>query len=124
MINNEIIAKAYSSINYVVAVTLFCIGLYALIIKPNLIKKFMGLNIIETSVFLFIISSGLVEGGIAPIYTKTTPANPVFVNPIPQALILTAIVVAVSTTALALSLMIKLYDQCGTLNANKLKELR
>lgn len=124
MINNEIIAKAYSSINYVAAVTLFCIGLYALIIKPNLIKKFMGLNIVETSIFLFIISSGFVEGGMAPVYTKDTPVNPVFVNPISQALILTAIVVAVSTTALALSLMIKLYDQCGTLNANKLKELR
>ncbi len=124
MINNEVIAKAYSSINYVVAVTLFCIGLYALIIKPNLIKKFMGLNIIETSVFLFIISSGYVKGGVAPIYTHDTPVNALFVNPIPQALILTAIVVAVSVTALALSLIIKLYDQCGTLNANKLKELR
>lgn len=124
MIVSDMLAKAVASINYVVSVTLFCIGLYALITKPNLIKKFMGLNIIETSVFLFIISSGLVEGGLAPIYTSDMPANPIFVNPIPQALILTAIVVAVSVTALALSLMVKLYDQCGTLNANKLKELR
>ncbi|MDO8885885.1 cation:proton antiporter subunit C [Candidatus Oleimmundimicrobium sp.] len=121
---SELFYKLNVNFNYVVAVTLFIIGLYAMISNPNLIKKFMGLNIMETSVFLFIVSSGAITGGKAPIIGEGLSSGTVFVNPIPQALILTGIVVAMSTTALALSLMIKLYEQCGTLNADKIKELK
>lgn len=108
--------------NYVVSITLFLIGLYAVITKPNFIKKLLGLNIMETSVFLFIVSVGTVKGGQAPIMTGVLKGAK-FANPIPQALILTGIVVAVSTTALALSLAIGLYKHCGTLEENKLKQM-
>ncbi|MCX8006941.1 MAG: cation:proton antiporter subunit C, partial [Coriobacteriia bacterium] len=96
-------------------------GLYCVIAKNNLIKKFMGLNIMETSVFAFIVALGVVDGGSAPI--MGADAHPPFVNPIPQALILTGIVVAVSTTALALSLIVRVWRQCGTIEADELREL-
>ena len=111
--------KLYFNFNYTVSMILFSIGLYTVISKSNLIKKLMGLNIMETSVFLFFISIGAVKGGKAPIIEATS--GTLFVNPLPQALILTGIVVAVSTTALALSLIIKIYEHCGTIEAEKLK---
>ncbi len=113
--------KLIANFNYVVAVILFLIGLYAVVVKTNLIKKFMGLNIMETSVFLLIVSSGAVKNGRVPIMVEG--AKPPFVNPLPQALILTGIVVAVSSTSLALSLMIRLFQHCGTLDAEELKEM-
>lgn len=109
------------NIDYVASAVLFCIGLYAVIAKNNLIKKFMGLNIMETAVFAFIIALGVVRGGDAPIMGPG--AHPPFTNPLPQSLILTGIVVAVSTTALALSLIIRIYRQCGTIEADELRKL-
>lgn len=111
----------WANIDYVASVVLLLIGLYAVIAKGNLIKKFMGLNIMETAVFAFIISLGVVKDGSAPI--MGTGARPPFINPLPQALILTGIVVAVSTTALALSLIIRIYRQCGTIEADELRRL-
>ncbi len=115
--------KLGTNFNYVIAMALFTIGLYTVVAKDNLIKKFMGLNIMETACFLLFISLGAVKGGKAPIWTEGLKKTTTFVNPIPQALILTGIVVAVSTTSLALSLMIKIFEQCGTLNAEKLKRM-
>ncbi|MBN1288570.1 MAG: cation:proton antiporter subunit C [Actinobacteria bacterium] len=91
-------------------------GLYTLAMKPNLIKKIMGLNILETSVFLFIVSIGMVDSGQAPVMAHGA-AQQVVVNPIPQALILTGIVVAVSTTAVSLSLCIRIHQKYGSLDA-------
>ena len=105
--------------HYAVAVVLFCIGLYSVIMRPNIIKKLIGLNIMETSVFFFLVSLGWKEGGIAPIYGGGADPSRM-VNPIPQALILTGIVVAVSTTAVALALVILLYRQYGTLDVDRL----
>lgn len=119
----QLLNRAGTNFNYIIAIILFIIGLYTVVSKDNLIKKFMGLNIMETSCFLLYISMGAVKGGKAPIWTEGLKKSTVFVNPIPQALILTGIVVAVSTTALALSLMIKIYEHCGTLDAEKLKRL-
>lgn len=115
------IAMLWQNIDYVGSVVLFCIGLYCVITKNNLIKKFIGLNIMETSVFAFIIALGVVDGGEAPIMGAGASAP--FTNPIPQALILTGIVVAVSTTALALSLVIRIYEHCGTIEADELREM-
>lgn len=109
--------------SYLVPVALFMIGLYALTVKPNLIKKLIGLNIMETSVFLLIVASGMVDGGVAPIaregFEQAARAGRV-VNPVPQALILTGIVVAVSTTAVALALCVRAYEQYGTLEVDEL----
>ncbi len=92
-----------------------------MIVKGNLIKKLMGLNIMETAVFAFLVAIGVVEGGNAPIVTHGT--GPPFVNPLPQAMVLTGIVVALSTTALALSLIIRIYQHCGTIEADELREV-
>lgn len=115
------IEALWQNIDYVASVLLFCIGLYTMITKSNLIKKFIGLNIMETSVFAFIVALGVVEDGDAPI--MGVGASPPFINPLPQSLILTGIVVAVSTTALALSLIIRIYKQCGTIEADELREM-
>ena len=112
-------SRIFHNINYLVSVLLFLVGLYTVTVKPNLIKKLIGLNIMETSVFLLIVSIGMVEGGQAPIVAEGVKASQM-VNPIPQALILTGIVVAVSTTAVALSLCIRLYEGYGSLNADEI----
>jgi multicomponent Na+:H+ antiporter subunit C len=105
--------------HYIGAVVLFCIGFYTVIMRRNIIKKLIGLNIMETAVFFFYISLGYLEGGVAPI--RIGGAEPSkMVNPIPQALILTGIVVAVSVTALALAMVILLYRQYGTLDVDNL----
>lgn len=114
------IGALWHNIDYAACVVLFCIGLYTVITKHNLIKKFMGLNIMETAVFAFIVATGVVEGGNAPIMGPGV--EPPFINPLPQALILTGIVVAVSTTALALGLVIRIWHQCGTIEADELRE--
>jgi multicomponent Na+:H+ antiporter subunit C len=109
--------------NYLVSSALFLIGLYTILTRKNLIKKVMGLNIMETSVFLFFISMGSVKGGRAPIVILGQE-NVKYVNPIPQALVLTAIVIAVSVTGFALALIIKIYGDYGTLDADRIRELR
>lgn len=115
------LAALWDNIDYAVPVVLFLIGLYIIIAKNNLIKKLLGLNIIETAVFSFIIALGVVDGGSAPIMGQG--ASPPFASPLPQALILTGIVVAVSTTALALGLIIRIHRQHGTIEADELREM-
>ncbi len=114
------LASIWTNLDYVASVVLFFIGLYVIIAKNNLIKKFLGLNIMETAIFSFIIAQGVVDGGTAP--TMGSGARPPFASPLPQALILTGIVVAVSTTALALSLIVRIYHQRGTIEADELRE--
>jgi multicomponent Na+:H+ antiporter subunit C len=115
------IEDLWTNLDYAASVALFLIGLYAVIAKNNLVKKLMGLNIMETAVFAFIIATGIVTGGDAPIAGHG--AHPPFANPLPQALILTGIVVAVSTTAVALSLIIRIYRRYGTVEADQLWEV-
>ncbi len=120
--------------DYVLTVILFTIGLYALVTKHNLIKKLIGLNIMETSVYLFFISIGDVRLGTstsqwakAPfIHNAEAAAQGLepMANPIPSALILTAIVVSVCITALALSIGVKLYQHYGTLDTRKIASLK
>lgn len=111
----------WNNVDYVASVVLFCIGLYVIIAKNNLIKKFLGLNIMHTAVFAFIIALGSIDGGEPPIMAHGVTGP--FASPVPQALVLTGIVVAVSTTALALSLIIRIYQQCGTIEADELRDL-
>ena len=111
----------FINLNYLVAMFLFALGLYTLIMQQNIIKKIIGLNIMETSVFLLLVSIGYLENGTAPIMVPGAVTTQM-VNPIPQALILTGIVVAVSTTALALALVVRLYKHYGTLNVDEFRE--
>ena len=121
-------------LDYIVTVILFSIGLYALVVKPNLLKKLIGLNIMETAVYLFFIASGDVRLGPesshwakAPFIHEARAAaqglEPM-VNPIPSALILTAIVVSVCVTALALSVAVRLYQHYGTLDTREIASLK
>lgn len=105
--------------HYIAAMLLFCIGLYNVIVRRNIIKKIIGLNIMETSVFFLLISIGYLDGGKVPVQVEGFDPSKL-VNPLPQALILTGIVVAVSVTALALALAILLYRQYGTLDVDRL----
>ncbi len=107
--------------NYWIAITLMMIGLYTMIAKGNLIKKIIGMNIFQTAVFLFYISIAKVKGGTAPIeWDKAV----LYDNPLPHVLILTAIVVSVSTTAVALALVIRIYKGYGTMEEDVILEMR
>jgi multicomponent Na+:H+ antiporter subunit C len=113
----------FSNINYIGSSFLFVIGLYTVLTHPNLIKKIIGINIMETSVFLLFVSIGFIEGGRAPILLLDgSPAR--YVNPLPSALILTGIVVAVSITVYALSMIIKIYDAYGTIELDEIMQIR
>jgi multicomponent Na+:H+ antiporter subunit C len=97
---------------------LFAVGMYTMLTHGNLIKKIIGMNIMDTAVFLFIVSLGYVRGGQPAIGASGPAAG--FVNPLPSALILTGIVIAVSTTAFALALAIKIHESLGTLDADEI----
>jgi len=88
------------------------LGLYVVVSRGNLVKKIVGLNIFQTSVFLLYISLSKVSGGTAPILTGKPES---FSNPLPHVLILTAIVVGISTTALGLALVVRIRESYGTI---------
>ena len=96
------------------------IGLFVLVDDENLVKKVIGLNVLQTGVFLFFITSAYRVDGRAPLVVGEGP----FVNPLPHVLILTAIVVGVSVTAVALALVVRLYEEYGTLREDVIRELR
>ncbi len=104
-------------------IILFLIGLYAVITKRNLIKIAIGFVLMEYSVNLLFALIGFKKGAVAPIITNlNTPHN--FVDPIPQALVLTAIVIGLGTTALLLSFIVRIYEKYKTLDVNEIKKLK
>jgi multicomponent Na+:H+ antiporter subunit C len=111
-------------IYYIGAFGLVLIGLCIILIKRNLIKVIIGLSIIDTGVNLFLISVGYISKGTAPIFSKPGLDSASMVSPLPQALVLTSIVIGVAVLALALSLAIRLYRHYGTLNLRKIKDQR
>ena len=100
---------------YVTAVLLFSVGLAALLLHPNLIKKIIGLNLMDTAVFLFLAAMVYGDGGKAPMVEPGAEAA-AYINPVPGGLVLTGIVVAVSTTALFLALTHRLYQKYHSVN--------
>ncbi len=108
---------------YVAAIIFFLIGLYIMLTHPNLIKKVIGMNIIDSSIFLFFVSVGYIEGGKSPIIENPSPLTE-FVNPLPSGLMLTGIVVSVSITAFALALIIRIYQEYGTINVEEIVKIR
>ena len=106
------------------AVILSGIGLTNLLLQKNLIKKIIGLNIMDTAVFLFLAAKGYVAGRAAPILIQAESGgwitNPdMYVNPVPAGLVIMGMVVSVSVTAVALALTLKLYEHYGTLNIDE-----
>ncbi len=105
-----------------VSMVLFVIGFTNLLLQPNLIKKIIGLNIMDTAVYLFLALKGYIEGGVAPIISEAA-AGETYINPIPSGLVLTGIVVSVSVTALMLALTVRLYRRYRTLNLDEISTL-
>jgi multicomponent Na+:H+ antiporter subunit C len=106
--------------NYIVYILLMMIGLYAMIAKNNLVKKIIGMNIFQTSIILYYVSTAYKTGKAIPIVEHGHGAEAVihsadYINPLPHVLMLTAIVVSVATLGVALSLAMKIYRQYGTL---------
>ena len=117
------IAKIFAKYNYWVFILLMMIGFYGIVAKDNLIKKIIGLNIFQTAIFLFFISLGAVKSGTAPIVDEEIIRKGyVYANPLPHVLILTAIVVSVATTAVALSLVIRMHQEYGTIEESEIIE--
>ena len=108
--------------NYWVFAVLLMVGFYAVIARPNMIKKLLGLSIFQAAVFLLYITMDKVEGGTAPIIQKGV-VDAIYSNPLPQVLILTAIVVGISTTALGLALVVRIYEAYGTIEEDEAQQL-
>lgn len=101
--------------HYWVFVALLMIGFYAVITRSNLVKKLLGLSIFQAAVFLLFISMGKVDGGTAPIVLDGN-WDRVFSNPLPQVLILTAIVVGISTLSLGLAIVVRIKETYGRID--------
>ena len=99
--------------NYFLVILVMMIGFYAVIARGNMVKKMVGLNIFQTSVFMLYISMGKISEGTAPILTGD--AATVYSNPLPHVLILTAIVVGVATTAVGYALIIRIQESFDTI---------
>lgn len=96
------------------AVLLFGIGFMNLLLQKNLIKKIIGFNVMDSSIFLFLASQGYIDGRMAPVLTDGITSAAAYVNPIPAGLVLTGIVVSVSVSAFFLALVQRLYKKYGT----------
>ena len=117
-----------SKANYWVYITLMMVGLYGIIAKRNMVKKIIGMNILQTAVILFFISIGAKMDATIPIIANDHGTDHVtvsathYINPLPHVLMLTAIVVAVATLGVALTLVIKVHQQYHTLEENEILE--
>ncbi len=122
----ELTSILFSKLNYWIYISLMMIGLYAMIVKSNLVKKIIGMNILQTSVILFFISIGAKNKATIPIIEHAhgpgdhTVSAVNYINPLPHVLMLTAIVVAVATLGVALALIIKLHQQYRTLEEDEI----
>lgn len=117
----------FAKINYWIYIVLMMIGLYAMITKRNLVKKIIGMNILQTAIILFYVSLASKRDGTLPIlvggghHGESHAIHAAdYMNPLPHVLMLTAIVVAVATLGVALALVIKVYRQYGTLEEDEI----
>ncbi len=108
--------------NYWVFAIVLMTGFYAVIAKGNFIKRLIGLSIFQSAVFLLYITMGKVDGGTAPIIQEGV-TDQVYSNPLPQVLILTAIVVGISTLALGLAIVVRIKESYGTIEEHEVQSL-
>lgn len=113
------------TLNYIASFFLIGLGMYCIVVKYNLVKTVIGLSIMDYGVNLLIITIGFNPGGTAPIFTpgELNPSS-FFVDPIPQALTLTSIVIGACVTAMSLALVIKLEESYGTIDTREIRRLR
>ena len=112
-------------LNYWLFIILMMTGLYIVVAKGNLVKKIVGLNIFQTSVFMLYISMGKVTGGTAPIFPTDLNIDPdvIYSNPLPHVLILTAIVVGIATTSLGLALILRIREEYDTIEEERILKI-
>jgi len=109
--------------NYWIVIFVMMTGFYIVIARGNLIKTVIGINIFQVSVFLLYLTMGKVRGGTAPIVLPDAKGDVIYSNPLPSVLILTAIVVGIATTALALALIVRIWEDFGTIEEDEIIEL-
>lgn len=107
----------------VVSIVLFAVGFSTLLLHRNVVKKVIGLNVMDTGVCLFLAVKGYVDGRAAPIIVNGVLDAEAYINPIPAGLILTGIVISVSVTAFSLALIVSLYKRYDTLDINEMIRL-
>lgn len=112
-------------VNYWLFIVLMMTGFYIVVAKGNLVKKIVGINIFQISVFMLYISTGKVTNGTAPIFPADMQVDPsvLYSNPLPHVLILTAIVVGVATTALGLALIVRIREEFDTIEEDDIVEI-
>ena len=113
----------FTNYEEVASVILFVLGMMNLLIQPNLVKKIIGLDIMDAAVYLFLASKGYISGKAAPIYIDGITDASYYINPVPSGLVLTGIVVSVSVSALMMALTINLYREYNTLNLDEIMML-
>ncbi len=118
-------AHVVANYNYWIVIVLMMTGFYILISRGNLIKKLVGLNVFQTSVFLMYITMGKIAGGTAPILGEhgEPVQGAVYSNPLPHVLILTAIVVGIATTSVGLALAVRIKEAYGTVEEDEINAL-
>ena len=116
----EILSGLITNYYETVSMILFGIGFTTLLFHKNLLKKIMGLNIMDTAVYLLLATQGYIEGRMAPIIVNGNTNPNLYINPVPSGLVLTGIVVSVSVSALMLALTIRLYKRYHTLNLDEI----
>jgi len=108
---------------YTLCFILFLVGLFGILTSRNIIKIVIGLSFMEFSVYLFLVLIGYVESGLAPIIVQGMNMQKV-VDPLPQAMVLTAIVIGLATKAMLLSTAIRIYKKFGTFDIRKIRSLK
>lgn len=108
---------------YLLCFILFLVGLYGVITRRNLVKIVISLSIMEFSTFLFLALIGYMDGGVAPIVDPSDPVK-VYVDPLPQAMVLTAIVIGLATTSMLMAVIIRIYRKYKTFDIREIKNLR
>lgn len=110
--------------NFIAFVTLFLWGVYIMVAHPNLVKKLIGLYIVQTSVLFFLVAFSAKTGATVPIVfpDTTTVDAAAYANPLPHVLTLTAIVVQVATLGVSLALVSAIYRTYGSLDEDELLE--
>ncbi len=108
---------------YILCLVLFSIGLWCLLVKKNIVRKIVGFGIMEYALNLFFILLGYNNNGEAPILDKKLQIH-YFVDPLPQALILTSIVIGLGITALMVAIAVRIYEKYGTFDINEIKRLK
>ncbi len=119
----EMFLKLVANYPYVISFALFAIGAVTVLTRSNLIKKLIGINIMESAIFLLFVASAYIRRAKGLMYTQDGVGE-IHINPLPSALMLTGIVVSVSVTAFALALIVRLYNSYGTTSLRKIEEIR